>query len=83
MYLLYPFISQWALKLVLYILAISHNAAMSIGVHIFVQISVVAFFLQKKMPRFGIAGLHGSSIFIYFRILHIVFYSGCTNLHAH
>ena len=83
MYLLYPFISQWALKLLLHILAIAHNAAVSIGVHIFVQISVVAFFLKKKMPRFGIAGLYGSSIFIYFRILRIVSHSGYTNLHAH
>ena len=58
---------------------IVNSAAINIWVHVSFSRKV----LSGYMPKSGIAGSYGSSVYRFIRYLHTVLYSGCTSLHFH
>ena len=64
-----------------HILAIVNSAVINTGVYMCFWIRDLLFF--RWIPRGGIPGPNGISIFSFLRHLHITFHNGWTSLHSH
>ena len=76
---LYPFICQWTFGL-LHFFAVLTNAVMNTGVQISLWDPALSSF--EHIPRSGVVGLYGNSIFNFWRNLYIVFHNGWIILHS-
>ena len=62
-----------------HVLAIVNSAAMTMQVHV----SFLRKLLSGYMPKSGVAGSYGSSMYSFLRSIYTVLHSGCTSLHFH
>ena len=62
-----------------HVLAIVYSAAVNTGVRVSFGIMV----FSGYMPRSGIAGSYGSSVFVFLRNVHTALNSGYASLHSH